>query len=262
MIASVNRTLFRRSWTLKMFFRLVSTGSLLLCAGAGGGLAVREVVALGGRTSVAPRQGQDLDTTAGGGDGCLRGLRERVGLHGDGAGDLTPAQHLHEGTLVGEPLAVQHLGIDGVQAGGLEHVEVQGLVLDPEGVVEATELRDPHGEGQLTALEADGDGATGGLALGATAGRLATLAADAPADALAALVRARSGLEIVDLHGVSSTPRRPRRSRRPLRPSPGAGPGRSCRGSRDGPEGCWSCRFHADRAPGGCHGASAWSRWT
>ena len=56
------------------------------------GSAVGELVALHGGTPVAPGLGQDLNGTAGGGDGCLGGLREGVGLHGDLAGQLAPAR--------------------------------------------------------------------------------------------------------------------------------------------------------------------------
>ena len=58
------------------------------------------------------------------------------------------------------------------------------LVLDPERVVEALQLRDPHVQRHLAALEADRDRAAGLLALGAAAGGLAALAADAAADPL------------------------------------------------------------------------------
>ena len=84
------------------------------------------------------------------------------------------------------PLACSVVGRDLVEAGRLEDVEVDGLVLDAERVVEALQLRDPHVQRHLAALEAGGDGAAGLLALGAAAGGLAALAADAAADALLA----------------------------------------------------------------------------
>ena len=52
-----------------------------------------------------------------------------------------------------------------------------------ERVVEALQLRHPLLEGHLAALEAAGDRVAGALALGAAAGGLAAVAADAPADA-------------------------------------------------------------------------------
>ena len=84
------------------------------------------------------------------------------------------------------------------------------LVLDPERVVEALELRDPHVQRHLAALEADRDGAAGLLALGAAAGGLAALAADAAADAASALgsspARASDrGLFMTHLLDVAST---------------------------------------------------------
>src|SRR5690606_32165509 len=152
--------------------------------------AVGELVALDRRTAIAPRLGQDLDRTSRGGDGCFSALREGVGLHGDGAGQLTTTEDLHEGTLVGQPLGVEGLRRDLVELGRLDDVQVDGLVLDPERVVEALELRDAHVERHLAALEPGRDGAARPLALGAAAGGLAALARDAPADALLALVRA------------------------------------------------------------------------
>jgi len=111
-------------------------------------------------------------------------------------------------------------------------------------------------KGHLATFETGRDGATGGLTLGAAACSLATLAADA------ATVRAwrrrfepGSGLEIMDLHVRVLMPRRQRRSRVPRRSRDGAR-GRACRGSRDGPGACWSCRCHADRGHAGCRGAS------
>ena len=84
-----------------------------------------------------------------------------------------------------------------------EGVEVDGLVLDAERVVEALQLRDPLLERHLAALEAAGDGVAGVLALGAAAGGLAALAADAAADALGALVRRRvPGCRSWILHAV------------------------------------------------------------
>src|SRR5262249_49946005 len=107
--------------------------------------------------------------------------------------------------LVHETVFVQDLGGDLVETRLLERVEVDGLVLDPERVVEALQLREAHVQRQLTALEADGDGVASALALGAAGGGRAALAADAATDALALPGRALGGLEIVNLHGQSST---------------------------------------------------------
>ena len=135
-MASVNRILLRRSGTLKMFFRLLSTG-IAPARRAARRSAVGQVVALGRRTAVTPGRRQDLDSTARGDDGGLRGGREGVGLHRDGPGDLAPAEDLDQRALADEALGQQRLGIGDVETGGLEGVEVEGLVLDPERVVEA-----------------------------------------------------------------------------------------------------------------------------
>src|SRR5690606_20010766 len=135
-------------------------------------------------------------------------------------------------------LGVEGLRRDLVELGRLDDVQVDGLVLDPERVVEALELRDAHVERHLAALEPGRDGAARPLALGAAAGGLAALARDAPADALLALVRAGGRLQVVDLdgHADSSTETRcgtrasmPRISGRsgrvltlPMRPRPSA----------------------------------------
>jgi hypothetical protein len=161
-----------------------------------------------------------------------------VGLHGDGPAQFTTAEHLDQRGLADEALRVERTGIDIGEAAGLEGVEVQRLVLHAERVGEALELRHPHVQRHLATFEGGGDGATGLLALGATAGGLAALAGDAPTDALGAAVRARGGLQVVDLHqdDTSSTlircgtlaiiPRISGRSGRvlvlPMRPRPSA----------------------------------------
>ena len=85
-----------------------------------------------------------LDATAGGRDGLFGGLRERVGLHGDGPAQFTTAEHLDQRGLADEALRVERTGIDIGEAAGLEGVEVQRLVLHAERVGEALELRHPH----------------------------------------------------------------------------------------------------------------------
>jgi len=108
-------------------------------------------------------------------------------------------------------VGVEHLGVDrrltvlGMER--LERVEVDRAVLDAERVGEALQLRDPLLEGVLTTLEAACDGVAGALALGAAAGGLAALAADASGDALAVLLGAGSRREIMDSHGVLLSPR-------------------------------------------------------
>src|SRR5688500_7512740 len=116
---SVKTILFRRSGIRNMLRRLESTASPFVRRPS----AVGEVVALRRRAAVAPRLGQDLDSTAGLGDGAFGGLGEGVGLDGDLAGQRSPAEDLHERALVGEPVAVQHAGIDGALVEALEDVE-------------------------------------------------------------------------------------------------------------------------------------------
>ena len=82
---------------------------------------------------------------------------------------------------------MQGLGRDLVQPTGFEGVEVHGLVLHAERVLEALQLRDALEKWHLATLEADPDGAAGPLALHATAGGLGALAADAAGDALGPL---------------------------------------------------------------------------
>ena len=95
-------------------------------------------------------------------------------------------------------------------ASSLERVEVDGRVLDAERVVEPLQLRHALLERHLAALEAAGDLVAGVLALGAAAGGLAALAADAATDALARLGRAGGRGEFVDAHDqLSSVLRRP-----------------------------------------------------
>ena len=119
--------------------------------------------------------------------------------------DLATGEHLHERLLAHDAVGDEHLGGDRRLAGGLdqraERVEVHGLVLDAERVVEPLQLRHALLEGGLATLEAAGDGVAGALALRATAGGLAALAAGATADTLRVLLGAGCRREIMDLHG-------------------------------------------------------------
>jgi len=87
-----------------------------------------------------------------------------------------------ERPLADQAACVEVGGGDVVETGGIEGVQVDRLVLDPERVGEALQLRDPHVQRHLPALEVRGDVATGFLALGAATGGLAALAADAATD--------------------------------------------------------------------------------
>ena len=101
-----------------MFLRLDSTGwapGQQRCQRQRGSRsAVGELVALGRRAAIAPRLGQDLNGTAGGGDGCLGRLRERVGLDRDGSAELAPPEDLDEGALVGEARPCRTAGLTSV----------------------------------------------------------------------------------------------------------------------------------------------------
>src|SRR5699024_7079244 len=98
---------------------------------------------------------------------------------------------------------VEGFGADLVGTGLFDRVQVDGLVFDPERVLEALELRDAHVQRHLPALERGGDRGAGLLALGAAAGGLADTAANATSDAFAVAFGALGGLEVVNLHGVS-----------------------------------------------------------
>ena len=123
-------------------------------------------------------------------DGRLRRRRERVSRDVQRGRELAAAEDLHEVLLRARPCCDQDVGVDLGDAEGGEGVEVDRRVLDAEGVGEALQLGDALDERQLAALEAGGDLATGLLALGATAGRLAALARDAASDDLLAVRRA------------------------------------------------------------------------
>ena len=94
--------------------------------------------------------------------------------------------------LATRPRARSSSGLTSLPASNaLERVEVDHVVLDPERVVEALELRRAAGERRLATLEPGLDRAARALALGAAAGGLAALAADAAADPLARLLASR-----------------------------------------------------------------------
>src|SRR5262249_15235087 len=122
---------------------------------------------------------------------------------------------------------------------------------DPERVVEALRLRAAAVQWRLAALEAAVDGVAGRLTLDAAASGLATLAADAAADAALGLCGAGRGVQIVDLDRPESQFLRLLRLRR------GAGRGRACRGSRGGRAACSCCRSCRARAHAVCRAASA-----
>jgi len=77
--------------------------------------------------------GKDLDTTAGSGDGRLSGFREAMRPNRDGPGDSP-----RPSTFTSAPLWVRPAAsidwIGHIEPGGVEGVEVERLVFDPEGV--------------------------------------------------------------------------------------------------------------------------------
>src|SRR5688500_15196644 len=107
--------------------------------------------------------------------------------------------------LVDEALGEERRRVDVVAVERLEGIEVDHAVLHAERVVEALQLRDPLGKGQLATLEAQPDAAPRRLSLHAPAGGLAAFASNAPANTPLSRVRARRRLQIVDLHDCSST---------------------------------------------------------
>ena len=134
---------------------------------------------------------------------------------------------------------------------GLEHVEVDALVLDAEGVVEALQLRHALLERHLAALEAAGDGVAGPLALGAAAGGLAAVDRRCRGRRAAWPWWTRRRLQVVDCASQLS-------GSRPALASPlstvtrWGTSGDHARGSRAGRAACWSARCRAGRGPAAC----------
>src|SRR4051794_37041305 len=127
----------------------------------------------------------------------MRANRER-------RGQLTAAQHLDESSLGHEPLASQRIGIDlGSGIEELQRVQVDDVVLDPEGIRESLGLRRAAVQRCLAALEARLDAAARALALAAAARGLAALAADPSCDPLGRVHGAPCGLQVMDLHELA-----------------------------------------------------------
>src|SRR5436305_8878306 len=205
MMSRVKRTLFRRSGTLNMFLRLESMEAPrpANCSAVGQGVALRR------RTTAAEGGRDDPHGTACCGDGRLGRGREGVRLDAQGPVDLATAQNLHQASLVDQPGRTERLGVDLVALGGVQRIEVDDVVLHPEGVLEPLELGDPLGQRQLATLEARLHRVPRPLALHAPAGGLAALAGDAPADAPAGPGGTRRRLEVVQLHRPPPWPAAP-----------------------------------------------------
>src|SRR5665811_1520475 len=122
---------------------------------------------------------EDGGSATGGLDLVLGRRRELVGRDAHLDGDLAGAQHLDELPITDSTLGHQVLDRH-VAAIGEQHrdaVEVDDLVLGAEGVLEATELGQPHVHRHLPALEALRNLVTRLRTLGASTGGLAPLAA-------------------------------------------------------------------------------------
>src|SRR5689334_22004780 len=143
---------------------------------------------------------------AGSGELLGGGLGEGVGGDVELGGDVAVAQNLDQGVLANGALGHQVVDGDlaalGEQAGDV--ADVDRLVLGAEAVAEAAQLRQPHVDGHLAALEPGRDVLARLGALGAAAGSLA-LGALTPADPGLLGLRARGGTQVMDLDNHQST---------------------------------------------------------
>src|SRR5690606_16435551 len=145
-----------------------------------------------------------LGGSAGGLDLLFRLRREGVRLDGQGTVDLTLGQHLHPAAMADETALTQELG--GHLGAGVELVE--GLQVDDGevflvGVLESRQLRQPHGQRGLAALETGAEAATGLEPLGAATGGLAAASALTATDPDLGLLRARRRLQVMALQFFS-----------------------------------------------------------
>ena len=112
-MSKVNSTLFRRSGTLKMFFRLENTQGSLKGTNPAGPLdsdvssAVGELVALDRRTAGAYGEGSTSTVPPAAVMAASAALEKPCAVHAHRAGELAPAQHLDEGALVGQAVRVE-----------------------------------------------------------------------------------------------------------------------------------------------------------
>src|SRR5690606_522137 len=140
-----------------------------------------------------------LDRSAGCFDLLFRLRREGVRLDGEGAIDLALRQDLHAAPMTDQTAFAQQLGRDlGAGVELVERLQVDDGEVFLVGVLEARQLRQPHGQRGLTALEPGTELAAGLGALGAPAGGLAALAALTPPDPDLRLLRARGRLQVVE----------------------------------------------------------------
>ena len=161
-MSSVNRILFRRSGTLNMFFRLVSNAAapsgpeLVRPSRPEARSAVGELVALGRRTAVARTAAASVSTVPPAAVMAASADFEKPCAFTVTARLISPRPStLTRAPLWARPRSWSDLGRRPRSRPVLvEHVEVDGLVLDPERVVEALQLRDPLLQRHLAALEA------------------------------------------------------------------------------------------------------------
>ena len=118
---------------------------------------------------------------------------KRMRPDGERLGQLAAAEHLHQTPLRDQPALTQCLRRDlRVRVEPLERRQVHDVVLDAERVLESLRLGRPPVQWCLTPFEADGHGAARALTLGAAAGGLPALAADAATDASFGSTRTRA----------------------------------------------------------------------
>src|SRR5665647_759355 len=208
MIASVNSSFLRRSGVLNARMKAVSTdppegpdGPNILTSSVRGTITPRAREARGpGCYRYIVWRSEDGGSATGGLDLVLGRRRELVSRYAHLDGDLAGAQHLDELALTNSTLGHQILDrhVAALREQHRDAVEVDDLVLGAEGVLEATELGQPHVHRHLPALEALRNLVTRLRTLGAAAGSLA-LAALASTHAGLGRLGAGGWTKVVDL---------------------------------------------------------------
>src|ERR1700736_442707 len=137
-------------------------------------------------------------------DGGTGAGARRVCCDRQPAAEPASAEQLDRSAGVGDPRLVEGLrSYLGAVFESIQLRQVDDCVDLLEGIAEASYLRQPLGEGQLAALEAEAEAlATRQLALLATAGRLPTTGAGAAAYSLGPGPRPLRRVELMQLHGV------------------------------------------------------------
>src|SRR3954469_271682 len=227
MIPRTKSSLRRRSGVRKAFANALSTVYLCSCSAC--------LPSRGGPRKPNPagthvphgERSSDRGSSAGGLDLLLGRGGERLDRHVDLDGDVALAEDLDRLAVADRTLGHEPVDGDLATLGEQlpEPVEVHDLELDPERVLEALELGQPHVDRHLPTLEGRGHLVAGLGALGAAAGGLALGGLTATHAGLGGL-GTRSRAQVVELEShLSSLPR----------PSRGDGRCGPCRGSRGGP---------------------------